>query len=135
VLVQARLLRLAGEEPEAAGKDRGLHPRCSYFHPHVLQHGSSHSLHFDLLAQSHPYSEGALWKAQQATNNTDPEQSGGRPVLHGAGGVAEILRVRDRGGIRAIVGGLGIGFGKITSGTKVGQHLGACLYSGCEGGK
>jgi hypothetical protein len=103
MLVQACPLCLAGEEhearPEATGEDRGLHPRSSYFHPHVLQHGSLHSLHFDLHAQSHPCSEGALWKMQQATNSTDSKQSGGRLVLRGTGGAAEILRVRDRGGI------------------------------------
>lgn len=51
VLVQVRPLSLSGEEAEAISEDRGLHPRRSHSHSHVLQHSSSHSLHFDLLAQ------------------------------------------------------------------------------------
>ena len=52
VFVQVRPLGLAGEEAEAVGEDRGLHPGCSHSHSHALQHGSSHSLHFDLPTQS-----------------------------------------------------------------------------------
>ena len=87
---------LAGEEPKAIGKDKGLHLQCGYFHLHALRHGSSHSLHFDLLVQFHPYSEGAVWKVQQATINTDLEQSGGRFVLCGTEGAAKTLRIRNR---------------------------------------
>jgi hypothetical protein len=34
-----------------------------------------------------------------------------------------------------IVGGLGVGFGETKSRAEAEQHLGACLHSGCEGGK